>query len=95
MNLPNYDTRLAAAYLDRDDAQGLWEARSDLLRTVRPQLVQHLADMLDCEISAKIQWADIVGLRRALGAWLDGLEDGELEDRLAVELGLVEEWDRP
>jgi hypothetical protein len=75
--------------------QGQWEARSDELRTVRPQLVEHLADMLDCEITAKIEFEDIKRLRRALGEWLDGLHDGELEDRIAVELGLVEDWDRP
>jgi hypothetical protein len=75
--------------------QGQWEVRSDELRRVRPQLVQHLADMLDCEIKAKIEWADVVGLRTKLGEWIDNLHDGELEDRIAVELDLLEDWERP
>jgi hypothetical protein len=95
MNLPNYDTWLEAPYRDRDDAQARWEVRADELATVRPQLLEHLADIIDCAVTARIEWPDTLALRRALGAWLDEVRDGELEDRLVVELGILAEWEAP
>lgn len=91
----DHQAYLESPYLDRDGAQGQWEQRSDLLRTVRAKMVEHLADMIDCELHTRIEYRDILSLRTKLGEWLDSVHDGELEDRVAVELDLLLDWERP
>jgi hypothetical protein len=75
--------------------QGAWEQRADLLRSVRPELAGLLADMLECEIKARIGYEDMQSLQRVLAGWLADLEDGELEDRIAVEVGVAAPWEAP
>lgn len=96
ISLPNYDNRLEAPYWDRDDAQKRWEIRADALAAVRPQVTEALAETVLAGLGrVYVEWDDVLSLRAALGTWLDGLRDGELEDRIAVELGILEDWSRP
>lgn len=93
--MTTYDTWLAAPYLDQDDAQGRWEQRTAVLDAARPETVAALAELVDCGLRTWLDRQALTSLETALRGWLGGLDDGELEDRIAVELGTVAEWERP